>query len=470
VSNAAPAIFVHVDPGYGAARGRVHAAIAAVLAACGYAARPVDEPSAAHIRYAPGAEGNYCVPPAGWDLEAAASPQRVEGLVVPSCAVRAAPRATLEDVDPFRVAHFLLTGRHERGLEQPGQSAPGAAIAEWGVLETPVVDRLAARLASRLAALPGLPQPRPRWPHGRRWALALSHDCDRPERFDAGGYARDALGFLRAGRVQRALGSTLKAGYSAAARMVVADPYLRSALEFARFEREHELRGTYFIGVWGRHDADADATDLGYNSATRSVQRLAGQLREAGMELGLHSGIRAWEFADRYGLEAQRFADAYGVRPAGVRAHYWSLRPGAHEESLARIARAGFTYDSSFGMNERAGFRRGTAYPFAPFDPASGTPVGLVEVPPVVMDDALLVGGGEPLTELRGYFETVRDAGGLLVLNWHSDALRAGRWSALSSAMLGEVARVRRDDASCWFCSMGEAAHWVGRERFAEVP
>jgi hypothetical protein len=459
-------VLVHVDPAYGAASGRIHASVETLLEIAGYRARRVADAAAAHVRYGTQEDG-YCVPPAVWARMPETAPVEVGGHTVPSCAVNPAVDApTQSDVDRYLTAYFFLTGRHEHGLERPGQYAPGADIARWGVLRAPVVDALAAALANDLRSR-GAHEARPRWPDAKRWALALSHDCDRALAYLPVAYSRDVARFMRRGLSARAAKAAVKAAVSAFASRLVPDPHARSAFDFVEFERHHEMRGTYFFASWGRHDLDADENDLPYNQATIPVVRLAGRIADAGMELGLHSSIRAWHGSGRFGLEAERFARGYGVRPAGLRAHWWSLQPGAHERSLRLAANGGFAYDSSFGMNERAGFRRGTAYPFRPFDPESGEPVGLVEIPPTVMDDALLLTPEDPVATLRSRADAVRAVGGLLVLDLHSDVLASRRWSAMSAAVLKEVSRWRRDDTSCWFVSLGQIADWVRNRRLA---
>jgi hypothetical protein len=457
-------ILVYIDPAYTASIGRVQATIETLLEIVGYRARTVASAASAQVRYGPAGDG-YCAPPEVWARLPASVPIEIGDLTVPSSAVDpAAERPCERDIDRYLTTFFFLTGRHERGLEQPGQSAPRAEIGRWGVLRAPVVDALAAALGHELRSK-GMPAARPRWPDEKRWALALSHDCDRPLAYLPVGYARDAARFMRRGLGGRAARAAVKASVSMFAKHVIPDPYARSALAFTEFERRHEMQGTYFFASWGRHDPDADARDLAYNHATLSVARLARRISEDGMELGLHSSIRAWCGSGRFALEAERFASAYGVRPTGLRAHWWSLEPGAHECSLRLAANAGFTYDSSFGMNERVGHRRGTAYPFRPFDPDSGAPTGLLEIPPTVMDDALPLTPEDAVASLRSRTDAVRAVGGVLVLDLHSDVLATRRWGAMAAAVLNEVSRWRHEDASCWFASLGEISDWVRNQR-----
>src|SRR5262249_15916640 len=146
------------------------------------------------------------------------------GLIVPSTSVRGrATSVTLTDVDPFYAAYFFLTGLHERGLEQPGQAAPGQGIAQWGGLDQPVIDLLVAQLADSWQSLPGLRAGRPGWPSGKRWALALSHDCDRPLRNLTTGYLRDVPRFLARREPLRSVNAAAKAVFSGLAALVADD-------------------------------------------------------------------------------------------------------------------------------------------------------------------------------------------------------------------------------------------------------
>ena len=81
------------------------------------------------------------------------------------------------------------------------------------------------------------------------------------------------------------------------------------------------------------------------------------------------------------------------------------------------------------------------------------------------MDDALLLGPGDPIVTLRSRAEAVRAVGGVLVLDLHSDVLATRRWGAMAAAVLKEVSRWRHDDSSCWFASLGQIADWLRSRR-----
>lgn len=384
----------------------------------------------------------------------------IEGMILPECALADGA------IDPVRAAHFFLSGQHEPGLEQQGQNVPGRKLEEWGLLQNPTVDVLALRLAERLRGLAPAP-PRPRWPKGKKWALVLSHDCDRPHRYRPLGYCRDSIEFRRKGQAMPAARAAAQAVYSLLMRAVRPDPYVESVRQFVAHEKAIGLAGTYYFGVWSRYEPGSTEHDLPYSHRDRRVAKLARELAAEGMEIGLHSGICAWRGAGRYEEEANRFAEAYGQRPKGVRAHFWSLEPGQPERTMRQMNSAGFLYDSSLGMNECHGFRRGTCYPFTPFEAGTGASSNLVQVPPILMDDSLPREGSPAAwaDSVRCIAQQVRAAQGALVLDWHSDTLRAPRWATMTKVVMQEVAALA-SEPECWPASCAEVAEWAAVTRW----
>jgi hypothetical protein len=231
------------------------------------------------------------------------------------------------------------------------------------------------------------------------------------------------------------------------------------------------VRGVYFIGTWSRYDTPSEPNDLVYSRTDPETVRLVQSCREHGAEIGLHSGIAAWQDASRYGEEVRRFKESFGVAPEGFRGHYWSLNPNNPEESLGIAALdAGLKYDTSLGMNVAYGFRRGTCYPFRPFEATTGVYSGLWELPPTVMDGGLYASA--PSNEARvanfvALAEAVRRSEGILVIDWHSDSLWEGFMENLTQALLPALANIVAD-STCWVVSGSECIDWCSYARWTE--
>jgi peptidoglycan/xylan/chitin deacetylase (PgdA/CDA1 family) len=178
-------------------------------------------------------------------------------------------------------------------------------------------------------------------------------------------------------------------------------------------EAAHGVRSTWNVITRHGHSRDAD-----YSIDDPQVRDLLDRLADTGHEVGVHgsytSATTPGALAEEYGALA-----AIGHRATGGRQHWlrWN-GAGLFDELVA----AGATWDSSAGWPDRIGFRHGMATPFVPYDPVADRPVGIVEVPLIVMDVALdrLARGGVCIGEAteRVLDEVRRHRGGVSVL-WH---------------------------------------------------
>jgi hypothetical protein len=246
------------------------------------------------------------------------------------------------------------------------------------------------------------------------------------------------------------------------------DPYEQSTISWLQFQRDHGIRGTYYIGTRGRYDTLSDVRDLVYSRHDPEAQWLAKTCDQFGAEIGLHSSVRAWATREQFAEEVQRVRDAYGVAAHGFRGHYWSLDATSPENSLRIAAESGLKHSSALGMNTVGGFRRGSCYPYRPYNPRSGESVGLCEIPPTLMDQAMFCSGSDSATRVRRFREleaAVRRNEGVLVLDWHSDSLCPGYMDDMTRELLPELSRIANDSA-CWLASAQQIADWCTTTRW----
>lgn len=459
-----------VDPALGANQARAAVSLNQLLELGGWQSEPTSDPRNADILYGPTLvlpNALTCAGAFGWNAVATQQAVSYGDLRVPAASVIHVS-GTRPGLDPVLAGYFFLSGRIEHDWHE--RTFPGIpeqdSIAEWGLDATPVVQRLVQAIAARI---PALPPPRPHWPRGKRWAMCLSHDCDRLLRFHTRGFCRD---IIRGGSSpSERVASAARALYSAIRSPINSDPYEASAVAWLQFERTMNVRSVYFIGTWSRHDFPSESHDLPYFRTDPATLRLVRACREQGAEIGLHSSIGAWRGASRYTEEVRRFNDSYDIAPQGFRGHYWSLNPNNPEESLAFAAQhAGLKYDTSFGMNVAYGFRRGTCYPFRPFDTNTGAYSGLWELPPSVMDGALYASAPNNPARVANFTalaEAVKGSEGVLVLDWHSDSLWEGFMDNMTQALLPAIATIIAD-TSCWVVSGSEVIDWCCNKRWRE--
>jgi len=313
--------------------------------------------------------------------------------------------------------------RDRRGIFRT-DALPGA---RREALDQPLVEAHAeALLEPILARHPRLADARvPRWPGGARWAIAPSHDVDA---VDLGAPAEIATNLAkRLLRGSREHGALAALGLRHAGRPLE-NPYFTFAA-WREWESRRNLRSAFYVFHRPR-GTRADVNDC--KSSLASFPTPWPRLREQhdqGWEFGLHPSIHCKDTPGAFAAARAWLEGRLGRPVPGLRHHYWALDWRAPVRTWREHERAGFTYDSSIAWRERAGFRAGTALPYAPFDPERGAALSLLELPCVLMDGHVLLADAQGTRRAaadavqggRAIAGRVRDRGGLLTINWHGE-------------------------------------------------
>ncbi len=372
-------------------------------------------------------------------------------------------------------AYRLLTFQDESQVDEARRdrrgiftcdALPAARLACAGA---PLVEHHAARLLERLlAARPSLAAACvPRWPEGRRWAVALTHDTDAVRIGAPGEIATNlAKAALRRDPVSvEMVRLGLRHG-----RAVTGNP-LWGFPGWRDFEDARHVRSAFYLfaAMPGKprdlNDCKSSVLDPGADWA------LLRKMAADGWEFGLHPPIHAKDDLDIL-LWCKRTIEARLAAPVhGLRHHYWALDWRRPHLTWRRHVNAGFRYDASIAWRDRPGFRTGTSLPFRPFDPGRARALDLLVLPSSLMDGHVI---GNPAVgpaagAAAALLAAAREAGGLAVLDWHTetacDALRYPRFRTI----LGEVLEPALADPSCWVATPWEVArHWHRRERRLE--
>lgn len=360
------------------------------------------------------------------------------------------------------IAAFLGDADHAdpdpAGLDDHGRlrlDASAPFLAGRGAV--PVVNAYVSVLEGALAAR-GLTG-RPRWPDGRRAAIALSHDVDRPDRYALLESAWRPWRFRRSprGYVETTIGLI-------GSRLRDPDPLDQWRFEdVVAFERGLDVRSTFFFSVTPFHRPWADGVDVAYDAGTGRFRRVMRGLVDAGFEVGLHASYNAFESAARLRSERERLSRLAGAEVRGLRHHYWHLGP-----DIARTLRfheeAGFSYDTSIAFNERSGFRRSVALPFLPYDDVLARPLRTVQVPSFSMDAGVFstaVDVDGAVDQVMGLVDAIAAGGGVGAINWHAEA-SAPRGALLRPWALAYQEIVRRLVArpEIWVAPLAEIDGW----------
>lgn len=332
--------------------------------------------------------------------------------------------------DELAEAFWHLARLEERGVARDRHGRFPAGASALDPLDPPL-----ERLRSALGLEP------PRW-GGARFAVALTHDVDRPWRWTGRG-VRNAVGRLRARVLEKDRREALREARGLAAapvhRLRGTDPNWRFG-RIAELEAERGSTSTYFVLAGHAHREDGFAPEV-YD---RLRPRLVETLLEAGAEVGLHGSYTSAEDPARLAAERDALASLAGEL-AGQRYHFLRVDPHAN---LAAVAELGFRYDSSLGFADAPGFRAGIMHPFRPWSEELGAPLPLVEIPLALMDTTLAepqyLGLTAAQAEARAMslLDLAAERGGGFAILWHTnrfDAPTAAGWDRLYERILDGV-------------------------------
>jgi hypothetical protein len=148
-------------------------------------------------------------------------------------------------------------------------------------------------------------------------------------------------------------------------------------------------------------------------------------MRAGGHEVGLHAGYWSYKDANAISEELSRIQAAasqagFDQSRWGGRQHYLRWE---NPNSWRAWSDAGLDYDSTVGYARRVGFRAGTCHPYGAFDVIERRPVGLTEVPLIVMDAALQAqhaGEQDRMGAALRLALQCRRYGGSLTILWHN--------------------------------------------------
>jgi hypothetical protein len=357
-------------------------------------------------------------------------------------------------LDFFWVVAGLEEAHWARGAHGYADLTGTAWLDAHTLLRAPA-SLVASRLQEALGRL-GCGAPHPRWPAGKRAAVAASHDVDYPE----------VVRWLEPLRILRRLG---RRGTRVALEVLAGRRSHWSFDQWQRLEGSLGMRSAfYFVARKGSLIEYARGTpDSFYDIGQPHFRALLRGLVEAGWEVGLHGSYRACESLERFMAEKARLEEATGAPVLGHRHHYWHMGPGDPEPVLLMHEAAGFAYDASLTHDRYPGWRRGLNWPFFPFHRSQRRELRTLQLPTAWMDAQLLPFDGSPAPHvepsLRGLVDVVAAHGGLFLCDMHDyvfDAQLYPGWSATYRDL--HAGLVSRGDF--WVARPADIArHWADR-------
>jgi peptidoglycan/xylan/chitin deacetylase (PgdA/CDA1 family) len=145
-----------------------------------------------------------------------------------------------------------------------------------------------------------------------------------------------------------------------------------------------------------------------------------GEILDKGWEVGLHGGYYSFDNPEAIKREKKRLEDVLGTTVRGFRNHYLRFKT---PDSWEILEDAGFSYDSTFGYSNAVGFRNGMCHPFRPYNLKKGREVNILEIPLVIMDDALFTiskSFEEAWQYTKKLIDITANLNGVITLLWHN--------------------------------------------------
>ena len=279
------------------------------------------------------------------------------------------------------------------------------------------------------------------WPEGKRFAACLSHDVDSVQLDSRYELARTAMLLARnasgIAKKLRPLGGLV--GLRRGPRKFdVFTPWVE-------IEAKYGFRSTFFVfptRVRQRHIIDNvyrwdDRTT--YRGEMATVREIVRDLHQRGWEIGLHGSYLSPLDADLLAEQKDDVEQALGAPIVSSRQH------NLHFDVMktpAILERAGLQVDSTLGSNRDIGVRTGTSYPSRMWDWGTQRWLGLVEIPLVIHDGAMLRPDNLDLDlesafrVCRQLIDRVAETRGVITLLWHPDKAALPVWWELYARLL----------------------------------
>jgi hypothetical protein len=442
-----------------------------LLKICGWKCKKVNDIADADIAYTFGkldfSTNAWVIPSVSlncWREIYKSQPINFKNHVIPDCCII---QYELNNFDIILASHFFLSGIYEKNPNNINEiGIPNENSKVWGIQNTPVVNVCIQFLKTYLSKLTTLFPPKPLWPNNKKWAVVLTHDCDQPFRFRSSSFIRESIRNYNNKNYSNSFKEFTKFIYSSFSSTIIKDPYFNSWIEWMNIEKSKDIKSTFFVASRNRFDKNSDPRDVPYCIQNKKISNLVKDLYNSGWDIGLHASINAYSSLELIGEEIDKFKKTFGFLPLGIRSHFWSIGLNTFNSISNFSTQSSIIYDSSLGIDNYPGFRRGVVYPFHLYNDIEFNRI--IEVPPTIMDWGLFnssITNSGRAQILKEYIQKVKIHNGVLVLDWHDYTLNKYVMDDLGSCVFQIISDII-EDSDCYFANASELADWCINKRW----
>ena len=292
---------------------------------------------------------------------------------------------------------------------------------------------------------------KPFWPDGKKFAVCLTHDVDRVKKTFQ--YVTHTIRNLKRGKIGLELAQL-------SFLMRRENPYWNFD-RIMEIERKLGVKSTFFFLneqrktclfspsewklYWGRYDIKDP-------KIVETIKRLDAE----GWEIGVHGSYNSYNNLKRLEEEKKILEELSGKKIHGVSQHYLNLDTS---ETWVYHEKLGLVYDTSVGFVDEIGFRRGTCYPYHPFDPTENRTLLLWELPITIMDGVYFSDKRDFWGESIKILEKVEKYNGVLLLRWHQRFFNEKEFPEMSS-IYEKIIKISKEK-NAWVTNAYNIVEWL---------
>lgn len=191
-----------------------------------------------------------------------------------------------------------------------------------------------------------------------------------------------------------------------------------------------------------------------YDIHEKKITKLIQKLDSEGWEIGVHGSYHSYNNLDLLSAQKRMLERIVGHTIKGIRQHYLNFDC---EKTWELQKKAGFQYDSSFGLTRGIGFKDlQRKAPFKPFSSSKEVHQFIV-FPIALMDSALpshLIAAQELWKKILALYDLAEEEGLPLVIIWHNTAFSKKDYPGYFE--LYERLIIEGKKRNGWFCTLGE--------------
>lgn len=375
--------------------------------------------------------------------------------------------------DIFHSGFSLLTGVFEQEQKKNETDVPifeHSYFERSGLLDKPFVLVYSLFLLKKLEdALNAKFEREPFWPNGKKYCIVNSHDVDEPiiDPPMTGYFIRSTFNNCSSYNIKSLVKFFLRESLNGFRKDIPNDVNFCFD-KWMHLEDQLKAKSAFYVAVKTSSHKNCSKKDVVYNFRNKYLVNAMHEAIDKGWEIGLHASINAKDSGQRIIDEKKLLEEVLkGYKVKGLRHHFWALGKDTSKTFLMHKA-AGFLYDSSLGMNDVVGFRRGMAHPFFLFDMSGNEAINLLQIPPTLMDGGIFykeTNTDEGRKKIIEHFLKVKEYSASAVLDWHLEQLNFARLNGAGKSLSMALMSLLGDMEIFWATPLELAEHWIARKR-----